>query len=194
MKCKAGIAWECEGFMNRYIEDCGVSCEPVTPQMLGAPFFKGNLVALIIPTGFGNKLYSNLLPALRASSSRMKRFVEKGGKVISFGAMTADKGAYDWLPFDCEYSHEYFSAPILIKENTLFSGILDDFETSNIECDGYFKISESDFEVVAETDDKRPIMIAKKYGEGYYVITSIHELPSKLFIKNFCTGEVEILF
>ncbi|MBN2734779.1 MAG: hypothetical protein JXQ82_07985 [Methanomicrobiaceae archaeon] len=194
MKCKAGITCESEGFMNRYIEDCEIGCESVTPQILGAPFFKGNFVALIIPTGFGNSLYSCLLPALRASSGRIKKFVEKGGKLISFGAMTIEKSAYDWLPFECEYIHEYFSAPISVNKESQFSGIMDDFDSSKTECDGYFKGFGSDIEIIAKTSDDRPVMIAKKCGEGYYVLTSIHELPSKSFIKKFCTGEAEILF
>jgi len=194
MKSKAGIAWECEGFINRYIEGCDVECEPVTPQMLGAPYFKGNFITLIVPTGFGNKLYSGLLPALRASSDRIKNFVRKGGRVISFGAMTTDSSAYDWLPFKCEYIHEYFSAPISEKNESPFPGIMDDFDLSNVECDGYFQKNGSDFEIIAETDDKKIVMVAKKYGEGYFLITSIHELPSKLFIKYFCTGDIDILF
>ncbi|MBP2132796.1 hypothetical protein J2128_000717 [Methanomicrobium sp. W14] len=192
MKCRAGVAWECSGFMNRYIEKCGVGCEPVTPNMLSTPFFKGDIVTLIVPTGFGNKMYSNLLPALRASSDRIKKFVMKGGHVLSFGAMTRDDGVYDWLPFRCSYVHEYFGAQISVNHDSAFHDIMDDFDLSKIECDGYFMDESPEYEVVAETSDKKPVVILKKCGEGYYLITSIHELPSKDFIKKFCTGNADI--
>jgi hypothetical protein len=37
-------------------------------------------------------------------------------------------------------------------------------------------------------------MIAEEYGEGHYLVTSIHEFPSREFLKKFCSGEAEILF
>ncbi|MCK4269929.1 MAG: hypothetical protein KAW93_05560, partial [Methanogenium sp.] len=108
MKCKAGLALDCTGPFHRYLEDCGIQCELITPQILGAPFFRGRLVTMVIPTGFGNRMYSNILPALKASSGRTKKFVEKGGKILIFGAMSTNKDCYDWLPFPVTYNHEYF--------------------------------------------------------------------------------------
>lgn len=194
MKCKAGIAWDSEGFINKYIAGCGTSCEPVTPQMLGAPYYRGNFNALVIPTGFGNSMYSSILPALRASCGRIEKFVKKGGRVIAFGAMTNDSDSYNWLPFKCEYVHEYFSASVSDDDAGEFHGFLEDFDASNIECDGYFKTKDVDFDVIAKTEDEKAVMIAKKYGDGYYLVTSVHELPSKSFIRKFCSGNVEILF
>ncbi|MBQ4414642.1 MAG: hypothetical protein II861_00890, partial [Methanomicrobium sp.] len=69
-----------------------------------------------------------------------------------------------------------------------------DFDENGIEFDGYFDDTAAECEVIASTKDGRKVMIAKKHGEGYYVITSIHELPSKEFIRNFCTANAEILF
>lgn len=195
MKSKAGIACDTAGFMNKYIEDCGVTCELVSPQMLATPFYKGNIVALVIPTGFGNRMYSGILPALRASADRIEKFVKKGGRVLCFGAMTADSNTYGWLPFKCSYVHDYFNAPITVDKNNELSGITADFDENGIEFDGYFDDDTApECEVIASTKDGKKVMIAKKHGEGYYVITSIHELPSKEFIRNFCTANVEILF
>ncbi|MBO7388059.1 MAG: hypothetical protein J6T90_00650, partial [Methanomicrobium sp.] len=183
MKSKAGIACDTAGFMNKYIEDCGVTCELVSPQMLATPFYKGNIVALVIPTGFGNRMYSGILPALRASADRIEKFVKKGGRVLCFGAMTADGNTYGWLPFKCSYVHDYFNAPITVDKNNEFSGITADFDESGIEFDCYFDDDTApECEVIASTKDGKKVMIAKKHGEGYYVITSIHELPSKEFI------------
>ena len=98
MISKAAVAWETEGILNKYIGECGVKCELITPQMLAMPFYKGNIVALIIPAGFGNRLYSSLLPALRSSRERVGNFVNKGGRILCYGAISADSGTYDWLP------------------------------------------------------------------------------------------------
>ncbi|MFZ0182868.1 MAG: hypothetical protein WAL62_07000, partial [Methanoregula sp.] len=68
MSCRAGFVWETPQHFVRYIEDCGIPCELVTPYMLAAPFFRGSFSCLIIPTGFANPAYCRLLPALRASS------------------------------------------------------------------------------------------------------------------------------
>ncbi len=74
--------------------------------MLAAPFFRGTFNCLIIPTGFANPAYSNLLPALRAASPRIKKFVENGGNLLVFGAATDKPDAYDWLPFPVTYRHD----------------------------------------------------------------------------------------
>ena len=72
MSCRAGFVWATPQHFNRFIEECGITCEPVTPHMLAAPFYRPTLNCLIIPTGFANPAYSNLLPALRASSPRIR--------------------------------------------------------------------------------------------------------------------------
>ncbi|UUX92950.1 hypothetical protein [Methanoplanus endosymbiosus] len=192
MKSKAGIAWECEGYIHRYLGDCGINCEAVTPQLMAAPFFRGNFIAVIIPTGFANPVYSGLLPALRASSERIRKFVQKGGNVMVFGAMTDKPKVYDWLPFELEYNYEYFSSGILVREDHQFSSVMDDFDITDLEMDGYF--SGYGGNPLAETRDGKAVMIAEKYGDGHYLVTSIHEFPSREFLKKFCSGDAEILF
>jgi len=194
MISKAAVAWETEGILNKYIEECGVTCELVSPQMLATPFYKGNIVALVIPTGFGNRLYSSLLPALRSSRERVENFVKKGGRILCYGAITSDSDTYDWLPFECEYTHEFFSAPIKIDKSKEFSDITSDFDENMIDFDGYFTGDIAEDEVIASAKEGRNVIFAKKYGEGYFVLVSTHELPSKEFIRNFCTANVEILF
>jgi hypothetical protein len=41
---------------------------------------------------------------------------------------------------------------------------------------------------IAESSD---VIIEKKVGEGRIVVTSIHEFPSKGFLKRFCTSGKE---
>ena len=76
MSGRAGFVWATKQHFNRYIEDSGIGCELITPHMLAAPFFRPTITCLIVPTGFANPAYSNLLPALRASAPRITRFVD----------------------------------------------------------------------------------------------------------------------
>ena len=192
MTQKAGLVWDCSVPFIRYIEDTGIPCELITPQMLAAPYFRGKLVSLIIPTGFGNKAYSGLLPALRASSTRINRFLERGGRVIVFGAMSAEKDRYDWLPFPVEYVSEYFSSPVHLIGNCPITTIFEDFDTDKIDCDGYIKNPEG--EVLARTDDGKAIVVSYPVGKGKVIVTTIHEYPSRGFMRLFCTCESETLF
>ena len=41
MSCRAGFVWATPQHFNRYLEECGIPCELVTPQMLAAPFYRG---------------------------------------------------------------------------------------------------------------------------------------------------------
>ena len=81
-----GLLWDSPLMFSRLIEDCGACCEMVNPYMLASPFWRGRFTALIVPTGFANPAYSNLLPALRASSGRIRRFIKSGGRLLAFGA------------------------------------------------------------------------------------------------------------
>lgn len=189
---KAGVIWDCDCFVNKYVCDNGIACEIITPQMLATPFYRGKLVAVIIPTGFGNPAYSGLMPALKATSARIRKFVEKGGRAVVFGAMTGNGGCYDWLPFKVEYTHEYFNSPVKTDSSSDHCDIVSDFDESGIECDGYFH--EYDGNCVGKTEDGRCIMIEKKMGDGCFIISSIHELPSRNFLDRICSGDSEIIF
>jgi hypothetical protein len=189
---KTGLAWECSVPFTRYIEDTGITCELITPQMMGAPYYRGKLVSLIIPTGFGNPAYSGLLPALRASSGRINKFLKKGGRIIVFGAMSPENDRYDWLPVPVTYVSEYFASPVTVDEENPLATILEDFDTREIDCDGYIKDPEGD--VLAQTDDGKAIMVSYPVGEGTIIVTTIHEYPSRGFLRHFCTCESETLF
>ena len=189
---KGGLAWDCATPFQRYIEDCGVQCELITPQMMAAPYYRGSLVSIIIPTGFGNLAYSSLLPALRASSKRIEKFLKNGGNLLVFGAMTPKPDAYDWMPVPITYVNEYFSTPITVDPHNPHARIMDDFDLSSIECDGYF--SEFCGEILATTEDGRAIMISHEIGKGTLLVTSLHEYPSRGFIRGFSSGETETLF
>jgi len=188
MSCRAGFVWGTKQHFNRYIEECGISCELVTPQILATPFYRGSFNCLIIPTGFANPAYSNLLPALRAASVRIKKFVETGGNLLVFGAAADKPDAYDWLPFPVIYRHECHPRRIECSLSSDAGTLIDDYNPQCIECDGSFPSHEATRVGIAELCD---VIIEKKIGEGRIVVTSVHEYPSRGFLKNFCSSGKE---
>jgi hypothetical protein len=191
MNCSAGFVWQAKQHFNRYIEDCGISCELITPHMLAAPFYRGTFNCLIIPTGFANPAYSNLLPALRAAAPRIKKFVENGGNLLVFGAATDKPDSYDWLPFSVVYNHDCHPRQIECCSGSTTITIIEDYDPLCIECDGSFPSHEGNCVGIAESSD---VIIEKKTGNGNIIVTSIHEYPSRGFLKNICcTGKKSTL-
>ena len=191
MTCRAGFVWQTKQYFNRFIEDCGIGCELVTPHMLAAPFFRGNFSCLIIPTGFGNMQFSNILPAVRASSGRIQKFVEKGGNLVVFGAAADKPEAYDWLPLPLTYHHDVHPRALSCKEGSDACTLIEDYDPHNIECDGVFEAPGWDHVCLA---DGAPVVVEKQAGKGKIVVTSVHEYPSKEFLRRYCCTEHEIAF
>jgi len=183
VSCRAGFVWATPQHFNRFIEECGIGCELITPYMLAAPFFRPTLNCLIIPTGFANPAYSSLLPALRASSPRIERFVENGGSLLVFGAAADKPDAYDWLPFNLVYRHDCHPRSIAFATESDTRSILDDYDPVAIECDGIFPEYEADG---VGTCESAAVIIEKHIGKGKIVVTSVHEYPSRRFLKDFC--------
>jgi len=183
MSCRAGFVWATPQHFNRFIEECGIGCELITPHMLAAPFFRPTLNCLIIPTGFANPAYSGLLPALRASSPRIERFVENGGSLLVFGAAADKPDAYDWLPFNLVYRHDCHPRSIAFAAESDTRSILDDYDPVAIECDGIFPEHEADG---VGTCESAAVIVEKQIGKGKIVVTSVHEYPSRRFLKDFC--------
>jgi hypothetical protein len=159
--------------------------------MIAAPFYRGRFVALIIPTGFANSDYSCLLPALKASASRIRRFVSEGGRLLVFGAASERDDAYSWLPIRLKYRHAYGGRNLEFDPCDPCAALLEGYDTSNIECDGYFTDYEAS--VVASSGGK-PVLIIQRIGRGEVVVTTVHEYPSRTFLKNFCSAPEETLF
>ena len=191
MSCRAAFIWQTKQHFNRYIEDCGITCELVTPHMLAAPFYRGTFNCLIIPTGFANPAYSNLLPALRSAASRIERYVKNGGNLLVFGAAADKPDAYDWLPFPVMYRHDCHPRRIECTPDADCGTIIDDYDPTSIECDGSFPSHEGDSRGTAESAD---VIIEKRVGDGRIIVTCVHEFPSRKFLKNFCSTGKETVF
>ncbi|MCK9579540.1 MAG: hypothetical protein M0Q92_03695 [Methanoregula sp.] len=191
MNTRAGFVWGTKQHFNRFIEESGIDCELITPHMLAAPFFRTTLNCLIVPTGFANPAYSNLLPALRASSSRIARFVGDGGNLLVFGASMEKPDAYDWLPFPVHYTHDCHPRAITCNPSSDTCRILGDYDPSCIECDGTFSSFDADGVGYAW---ESAVILEKKIGNGTIVVTSIHEFPSRTFLQTFCKNGVGVRF
>jgi hypothetical protein len=188
---RCGLVWDTPLVFKRYIEDCGIACEHVTPQLLAAPFYRGTFGTLIIPAGFGNPAYSRLLPALRASSGRIRRFVDRGGHLLVFGAGDTRPDLYDWLPFPVTYHHYHHTCRICLDLSHSFTSIVADYDPAAIPCDGYFSPHGGD-EIA--TSDEHAVMVGKATGSGIVLVTTIHEYPSRAFLLDFCGDARETLF
>jgi hypothetical protein len=191
MSCRVGFVWLTAQHFNRYIEDLGITCELVTPYLLAARFYRGRFNCLIIPTGFGNAQFSNLLPALRASSGRMETFVENGGNLLVFGAAAEKPDAYDWLPLPLTYHHDIHPRNLSCEFGSETTAIIDDYDRTRIECDGSFSAPGW---VSVCTAEGAPVVVEQKFGDGAIVVTSVHEYPSKEFLRKFCCSGKETIF
>lgn len=177
---RAGLLWDAPITFQRYVEDCGGSCELVTPQLCAAPFFRGSFAVLLVPTGFANPAYSRSLVALRASSDRIRRFLERGGTLVVFGGAIDRPDAYDWLPFRVVYRHQYGPCRVVPGNPELFEALFGGYDLDALECDGWFE--EADADVIA-TAEGRPVAVARRVGEGLAIATTIHEYPARSFLR-----------
>jgi hypothetical protein len=110
---------------------------------------------------------------------------------LVFGAASGRENTYDWLPFPLRYHHQYGPVSIEIDKSHPGACLVEGYDTGCIECDGYF--TDFDGTVIARAEGN-PVMIGKTIGKGVVIATTIHEYPSKSFLKSFCTAPEETLF
>ena len=191
MTSRTGFLWDSPQIFTRLIDECTGCCELVTPQLLASPFFRGRFTAIVIPTGFGNPLYSRLLPALRASSGRIERFLESGGRILVFGAADERPGAYDWLPFELTYQHNYAPRRITFAPGSRWASLIEGYDPEALECDGTFP--GHDGTAVATTEGGEAVVVERAVGKGLVLAATIHEYPSRAFLASFSSGGEEAL-
>jgi hypothetical protein len=191
LKPRFGLVWDQPLVFGRFLEDCDVTSIPVTPHLLAAPFFRGQYHVLIIPTGFANPAYSKVLPALKACSDRICRFVENGGTLVVYGAADPQPDRYSWLPFRVVYHYEPGNGRIEVEPGNPFSSIISDYDPDHIEYDGFFSSFECNN---IGTIDGKAVLLEKNLGKGVIIVTSIHEYPSRSFINGLCMKAGETFF
>ncbi len=191
MIARTGFLWDSPQIFARLIEECTGCCELVTPQLLASPFYHGRFSALVIPTGFGNPLYSRLLPALRASAERIERFLEAGGRILVFGAADERPDAYDWLPFRLTYRHDYAVRSLVFTAGSPWLCLIEGYDPGTVPCDGSFP--EHDGTVVAMDEAGGAVVIEQAVGRGLVLAATVHEYPSRAFLSTFSCGGQEAL-
>jgi hypothetical protein len=165
---------------------------------------------MVIPSGFGDAKYSRVLPALKALSSRFKRYTDQGGVLLLFGAASERKDAYQWLVpityhfgfFDAEvipFSSESSSPPSC--DSPIIPPPLlpveysprgqDDSETNVYALDGYLMYHEASLpypiHVLAtvmhpDTHAEVPVFVRIPCKNGAIFISTIHEYPTPAFL------------
>ena len=191
MSSQVAVVWDGPLLFTRLIEECGHSCELVTPHLLAAPFFRRRLNGLVVPAGFASSRYTCILSALRAIKPRIQRYVQEGGTLLSFGAGADFPYAYDWLPVQVFYQYGFATTPVRCHDNNPFVSIIED-GIKEVSIDGILNTSsgENDSQVILQSPEG-PVMLEILYGKGRILVASLHEYPSRRFVHVFCASEGE---
>ena len=168
-------------------KEYGYTCQQIVPSAFGSPFCPATKL-LIVPSGFADKKYYKLLPALERCAGQIEKFIENGGIVLAFGAMLDDY-TYDWLPGKLSYHMQFKTRNVMLIDEKDPAATL--IEPGEKDCDGFF--TEYDGNVVMKDDLGRPVLISKKYGDGYAIAAALHEYPSKKFMDWACAPERKLI-
>lgn len=187
MEPEIAVLWDRDLTLRRYLSDHGFRCALVAPAVLAAPFFSWRACRLVIvPAGFGNAGYSQILTGLRAHREAITNFVKAGGRLLVWGAFSS-RDAYNWLPLPLQYVHD--ERVVGVKRLTgAEPGQL--VEGDECYCDGYFEHPAGgwhDILVTTGAEAGRAILVAAAYGAGELIATTIHEYPADRFIA-YCVG------
>lgn len=191
MTLQVAVIWEGPVLFTRLIEECGHSCELVTPHLLAAPFFRRRLHGLVVPAGFASPGHTTVLAALRAIRPRIRRYVEEGGTLLTFGAGADHPSAYDWLPVPVSYRYGFSTTSLETQKDHPFISIIEE-GAEKVSIDGILDSSPGDEngQVILQAPDG-PVMLDISYGKGRILIASLHEYPSRRFVREFCVSEGE---
>ena len=157
---------------EKLFQEMSLECQFIKPAVFCSPFLP-EFRMILIPTGFANPMYSDILPSLRRCRSKIASFVEKGGMLTVFGPVVSEHD-YDWLPLSLKYIQDYQTCEILESKKHECSSLINKF---TVDCDGYL-IAGEEFDVILTDSRDNPVLVLGRLGEGFIVVTSIHEFPS----------------
>ena len=187
MEPEIAVLWDKDLTLRRYLTDRGFSCDLLVPAFLAAPFFSWRACRLmIVPAGFGNAGYSQILQTLRAHREFITHFVKAGGRLLVWGAFSS-RDAYNWLPVPLQYVHEERMVGVKRLTGAETGQIV---ERDECYCDGYFEDPAEGWTIILVTtgsEAERAILVAAAYGAGELIATTIHEYPTDRFIA-YCVG------
>ncbi len=171
------LIWDRPMLFEKLFLEYGVSCERVSPMAVGTPYSPEYKVA-IIPVGFGNSAYLSVAKVIKSIRTPLKNFVIDGGIVIIFSPFI-DNYDFKWLDLPYGFKMILRDDPVKIeqiKEHPA-SHIVDILEART---DGYFtNVAEEN--VLLKSKDG-VVLTLIPMGDGFIVLTTIHELPSRRFI------------
>lgn len=184
MNTRVAVIWDSPLLFTRMVEECGHSCELVTPHLLAAPFFRKRFHGIIIPAGFASPGHTVILTALRAVSPRIKQYIKDGGTILAFGAGDECRDAYNWLPVQIQYSFGFSHSSLVTGSSHPSSAIIGE----DLDSPSYDGIIEGEDGQVILSAPEGPIMLSFPYCKGRITVTSLHEYPSQCFMREFCMG------
>lgn len=200
-----GIIANNSAMFDRLLEESGCTPEVVTPHLLAAPFFRRKYSAIVVPSGFAYGDQLTVLYALRACRSRILKFIRSGGAILVYGAGADLPDAYDWVPFQMRYLFGFLNGPV--KEDGSDLVCIKDECSEVLTVDGTFALSdigrsagreltaplESCNPLIHLTLQDLPVMVEYRYGSGLLVLTTLHEYPSRKFLKYLTSSGSETL-
>jgi len=92
------------------------------------------------------------------------------------------------MPFEVTYRHQQQKGGLECVSPHRCAFLFSEYDPNSIECDGYFP--EHEGEVIARMGE-RAVLIRGERGDGEVIATTIHEYPSRNFLKEFCQGSRE---
>jgi hypothetical protein len=177
MMIDVALIWDRRMLFEKLFLEYEVTCERVSPMAVGTPYSPKYKVA-IIPVGFGNPAYSSVAKVIKSLRTPLKNFVTDGGIVIVFSPFI-DNYDFKWLDLPYGFKMILREDPVKIeqvKEHPA-AHIVDILEART---DGYFTdVAEED--VILKSEDGAVLTLIPM-GDGFFVLTTIHELPSRRFI------------
>ncbi len=171
-----GLLWDTKLLFEKFFTEHGFDCKLIHPASLGTPFLP-EFKLLIIPTGFANPDYSSTLSSLMRSSHKIEKFINNGGMLLVYGALTESHN-YEWLPVNLEYIQRYGPVELSPRYQSDVSLLAGD---TSLECDGFFSLA--DGECILVNDSNEAVLVEIKYGKGMIIATTIHEFPTPEFIR-----------
>ena len=81
------------------------------------------------------------------------------------------------------YRHDCHPRAVTCSPGSEAGSLVEDYDASRIECDGIFPSHDGD---AGGTADGLDVIVEKRVGSGTVVVTSVHEFPSRNFLKKFC--------
>lgn len=188
------VFWDSKMMFHQLVDEACGYCEVVTPLMLAAPFYIGHYTGIIIPTGFGNRKYSKMLPALRATAKRIEKYLESGGRLLVYGAADLERTEkhYDWLPIDVEYHFCFSEHKLAIDASSPWKSLFDGYDTEKFATDGWFVQYQG--KPIAIAENNFPVFVECPVGKGTLFLASTHEYPSNAFLKKFGSANMIVQF